>query len=53
MSSSNLNNVVFISFASNVKLEKIEPKIENASEVKHDKGKSILGAPPNVVKETK
>ena len=53
MSSSNLNNVVFISFASNVKLEKIEPKIENASEVKHGKGKSILGAPPNVVKETK
>ena len=31
----------------------IEPKIENVSEAKHDKGKSILGVPPKVVKETK
>ena len=51
-SSSDLNNVVFISSTSNVKLEKIEPKIENVSEIRHDKGKSILGAPPKVVKET-
>ena len=48
-----MNNVVFISFASNVKLAIIEPKIENVSESKHDKGKSILGVPPKVVKETK
>ena len=51
-SSSALNNVVFVSPPSNAKLEKIESKIENVSEVKHDKGKSILGAPPKVV-ETK
>ena len=49
---SSLNNVVFVSPPSNAKLEKIESKIENVSEVKHDKGKSILGAPPKVV-ETK
>ena len=48
-----LNNVMFVSPTSNVTLEKIEPKIENVSEVKHDKGKFILGAPPKVVKETK
>ena len=52
-SSSALNNVVFVSLASNVKLEIIEPKIENVSKVKHDKGKSILEAPTEVVKETK
>ena len=50
MSSSDLNNVVFISSTSNVKPEKIEPKIENVSEIKRDKGKSIRGAPPKVVK---
>ena len=53
ISSSALNNVVFVSLASNVKLEIIEPKIENVSEVRNDKGKSILGAPPKVAKETK
>ena len=52
-SSSALNNVVFVSLASNTKPEIIEHKIENVSEVKHDKGKSILGAPLKVVKETK
>ena len=35
-SSSALNNVVFVSSASNVKIEIIEPKIENVSEVKND-----------------
>ena len=40
-SSSALNNIVFVS---NAKLEKIEPKIENVSEVKHGKGKSISGS---------
>ena len=48
-----LNNVVFVSPTSNAKPEITEPKIENVSKVKHDKGKSILGAPPKVVKETK
>ena len=52
-SSSALNNVVFVSPASNVEPEIIEPKTENVSEVKNDKGKSILGAPPKVVKEVK
>ena len=52
-SSSALNNVVFVSLASNTKPEIIEHKIENVSEVKHDKGKSIMGAPLKVVKETK
>ena len=49
-SSSALNNVVFVSPASNVELEIIGPKTENVSEVKNDKGKSILGEPPKVVK---
>ena len=53
ISSNALNNVVFVSPSSNVKTEIIEPKIENVSEVRNDKGKSILGAPPKVVKETK
>ena len=44
---------MFVSPASNAKPEITEPKIENVSEVKHDKGKSIMGAPPKVVKETK
>ena len=44
---------MFVSSASNVKPEKIEPKIENRSEVKHDKGISIIGAPLEVFKETK
>ena len=44
---------MFVSLASNAKLEIIETKIENVSEAKHDKGKYILGVPPKVVKETK
>ena len=48
-----LNNVVFVSPTSNAKPEITEPEIENVSKVKHDKGKSILGAPLKVVKETK
>ena len=51
--SSALNNVTLVSPTSNVKIEITEPKTENVSEVKDDKGKSILGAPPEVVKETK
>ena len=51
--SSALNNVALVSPTSNVKIEITEPKTENVSEVKDDKGKSILGAPPEVVKETK
>ena len=52
-SSSALNNVVFVSPASNVEPEITEPKIENVSKGKHDKGKSILGPPSKIVKETK
>ena len=52
-SSSALNNVVFVSLTSNAKPKIIEHKMENVSEIKHDKGKSILGAPHKVVKETK
>ena len=52
-SSSALNNVVFVSPASNDKPKIIEPKIGIVREDKHDKGKSILGAPPKVVKENK
>ena len=48
-----LNNVVFVPPTTNAKLEIIEPKIENFNEDKLDKGKSILGAPPKVVKEKK
>ena len=44
-SSSTLHNVIFVPPASNAKSEINEPKIELASEDKHDKGKSILGAP--------
>ena len=51
--SSALNNVTLVSPTSNVKIEITEPKTENVSEVKDDKGKSILWAPPEVVKETK
>ena len=50
-SSSALNNVVFIPPASNVKPEIIEPKIEFVSEDTHDKGKSILEAPPKFAKK--
>ena len=47
-SSSALNNVVFVSLASNDKLKITEHTIGIVSEDKHDKGKSILGAPPKV-----
>ena len=49
-----MNNVVFVPPASNAKLQITKPKNEIVSEGKHDKGKSILGAPPKIVKnETK
>ena len=51
-SSSALNNVVFVSPSCNIKSKITKPKIKDVSEVKNDKGKSILGAPPKVV-ETK
>ena len=52
--SSTLNNIVLVPLVSNVKPEIIESKIETVSKVKHDKGKSILGAPTEFVKkETK
>ena len=44
---------MFVSPTSNVEPEIIEPKTENVSKVKNDKGKSILRAPPKVVKEVK
>ena len=50
-SSSALNNVVFVPFASNAKPEITEPRIEIVSKDKHDKGKSILGSPPKFVKK--
>ena len=40
--SSALNNVTLVSPTSNVKIEITEPKTENVSEAKDDKGKSIL-----------
>ena len=40
-----LNRVIFFPFANNDNCEVAEPKIENVSEDKYDKGKSILGAP--------
>ena len=52
-SSSALNNVVFVSLTSNAKPKIIEHKMENVSEIKHDKGKYILGAPLKAVKVTK
>ena len=44
---------MFVSLAYNVKTVITKPKTESISEVKNDKGKFILGAPPKVVKETK
>ena len=41
-SSCALNNIMFVSPTSKAKPEIINPKIENVSKVKHDKGKSIL-----------
>ena len=50
-SSSALNNVVFVPPASNAKPKIIKSKIEIVSKDKHDKAKSILGAPPKFVKK--
>ena len=44
---------MFVSPASNAKPKIIKPKMENVSEIKHDKGKYILGAPLKAVKVTK
>ena len=52
--SSNALNRVFFPLAINDNSEVTDPKTENVSEDKSDKGKSILGAPPKVgKKETK
>ena len=49
-----LNRVIFVPPANDDNCEVTEPKTENVSEDKNDKGKSILGAPPKVLKkETK
>ena len=53
-SSNALNRVIFVPFANNDNFEETGSKTKNVSESKLDKGKSILGAPPKVVKkETK
>ena len=53
-SSNALNKVIFVSPANNDGSEITKPRPENVSDTKLDKGKSILGAPPNIVKkETK
>ena len=46
-----LRNVKFVPSTTNAKFEINEFKIEIVSEEKHDKGKSILGAPPKIVKK--
>ena len=46
-----LCNVKFVPSTTNAKFEINEFKIEIVSEEKHDKGKSILGAPPKIVKK--
>ena len=50
-SSNALNKVIFFPLANNDNFEVTDPKIENVSEDKSDKGKSILGAPPKVGKK--
>ena len=44
-SSNALNIVIFVPLANNDNSEVTDPKTENVSEDKSDKGKSILGAP--------
>ena len=46
-----LNKVIFISLDNNDNSKETELKIENMSEGKLDKGKSILGAPLKVIKK--
>ena len=50
-SSNALNRVIFVPSENNDSSKVIEPKTKNLSEAKNDKGKSILGAPPEVVKK--
>jgi len=50
-SSNALNKVIFILPANNENSEVTDPKTENVSEDKSDKGKFILGIPPKVGKE--
>lgn len=45
------NKVIFIPPTNNDNSEDNEPKIENASESKNDKGKSIIGAPPRLLRK--
>ena len=53
-SSNTLNRVIFVPPANNDNFEIIDPKNENVSEDKSDKGKSFLEAHPKVgKKETK
>ena len=53
-SSNALNIVIFVPLANNDNFEVSDPKTENVSEDKNDKGKSILEAPIKVgKKETK
>ena len=53
-SSNALNRVIFIPPTNNDNSKVTNPKTENVSEDKSNKGKSILGAPPKVgKKETK
>ena len=53
-SSNTLNRVIFVPPANNDNFEIIDPKTENVSEDKSDKGKSFLEAHPKVgKKETK
>ena len=53
-SSNALSRAIFVPPTNNDNFEETKPKTENVSEGKLDKGKSILGAPPKVIKkETK
>ena len=50
-SSNALNRVIFVPPTNNDNFKVTNPKTENVSEDKSDKGKSILGAPPKVGKK--
>ena len=45
------NKVIFIHLANNDNSEDNEPKTESASESKNDKGISILGVPPRLLRK--
>ena len=50
-SSNGLNRVIFVPLANNDNSKVTKPKIENVSEDRSNKGKSIIGAPPKVGKK--